>query len=171
MTPQQQKLVDAWDQHTQAEFVEHSVEKTMATMTAHPHINNAAVMVGGEGFEGVRDFYAHLFIPHIPPDTETELISRTVGDTQIVDELIFKFTHTVMMPWMLPGIMPTGKRVEVPLIVIIAFEGEKVAHEHIYWDQASVLVQVGLLDPKLLPVTGVESARKVQKLPKALANF
>ncbi len=166
----QQKLCEAWERHTQAEFIEHSVEQTMATMTGNPHINNAAVMTGGEGWEGVHQFYAQMFIPHTPPDLETELISRTVDDVQIVDELIFKFTHTIAMPWMLPGIPPTGKRVEVPLIVIIAFAGDKVAHEHIYWDQASVLVQIGLLDPQLLPVKGIESARQVQRLSKSLAK-
>ena len=59
---------------------------------------------------------------------------------------------------MLPGIPPTGKRVEIPHVVVMKFENGKVAHEHIYWDQASVLVQVGLLDPVNLPVAGVEQA-------------
>jgi carboxymethylenebutenolidase len=65
------------------------------------------------------------------------------------------------MDWMLPGIAPTGKRVQVPLVVIVYFRDGKLAHEHIYWDQASVLVQLGLIDPSTLPVAGVESARKV----------
>ena len=65
------------------------------------------------------------------------------------------------MDWMLPGLAPTGKRIEVPLIAIVRFREGKLAHEHIYWDQASVLVQLGLLDAGALPVAGVESARKV----------
>jgi carboxymethylenebutenolidase len=64
------------------------------------------------------------------------------------------------MDWMLPGIAPTGKRVEVPVVTIVQFRDGKLAHEHIYWDQASVLVQLGLLDLGTLPVVGVESARK-----------
>jgi carboxymethylenebutenolidase len=84
-----------------------------------------------------------------------------VGADQIVDEMLFKFTHTTEIDWMLPGVAPTGRRVEVPLIAIVRFAGDKVAHEHIYWDQASVLVQVGLLEPEGLPVVGVEATRKV----------
>ena len=97
----------------------------------------------------------------MPPDTEVIPVSRTIGSDQLVDEMIFKFTHTVKMDWMLPGIVPTGKRVEVPLVAIVRFRDNKLAHEHIYWDQASVLVQLGLLDDKTLPVSGIESARKV----------
>ena len=97
----------------------------------------------------------------MPPDTEVTPVSRTIGADQLVDEMIFKFTHTVRMDWMLPGIPPTGKRVEVPLVAIVRFRGDKLAHEHIYWDQASVLVQLGLLDPATMPVAGIETARKV----------
>src|SRR5439155_13905213 len=90
-----------------------------------------------------------------------------IGDDQLVDEMIFKFTHTIKMDWMLPGIAPTGRHVEIPLVAIVRFRDGKLAHEHIYWDQASVLVQLGLLDARALPVTGVESARKAldPKLP------
>jgi carboxymethylenebutenolidase len=109
----------------------------------------------------VREFYAKYFIPQIPPDTEMIPISRTIGTNQLVDEMVFKFTHNIQMDWILPGIAPTGKRVEVPLVAIIQFRDDKVAHEHIYWDRASVLVQLGLLDPGTLPVVGVESARRL----------
>jgi carboxymethylenebutenolidase len=87
-------------------------------------------------------------------------LSRTIGDDQLVDEMIFKFTHTIKMDWMLPGIAPTGRRVEIPLVAIVRFRDGKLAHEHIYWDQGSVLVQLGLLNPRTLPVVGVESAKK-----------
>lgn len=164
MTPAQQKLLAAWEEHTRCEFEAQDVDGTMATMAdlhENVHLTNIATLAGGVGHDEVRHFYTNYFIPCLPPDTETQLISRTIGDTQIVDELIFKFTHTISMPWMLPGVAPTNKRVEVPLVVIIGFKDDKVAHEHIYWDQASVLVQVGLLDPKKLPVVGAESARKL----------
>lgn len=110
----------------------------------------------------MADFYAKYFIPQMPEDTETVPVSRTVGNTQIVDEMIFKFTHTSEMAWMLPGVAPTNKRVEVPLVAIIGFDGDKVAYERIYWDQASVLVQLGLIDGKNLPVAGIEATRKVE---------
>jgi len=97
----------------------------------------------------------------MPPDTEMTPVSRTIGEDQLVDEMVFKFTHSIRMDWMLPGVAPTGKRVEVPLVAIVRFREGKLAHEHIYWDQASVLAQIGLIDAASLPVAGVESARKV----------
>jgi carboxymethylenebutenolidase len=130
-------------------------------MVEDAYVNDIPVMTGGVGKPGVREFYAKHFIPQIPPDTEMIPISRTIGTDQLVDEMVFKFTHTLQMDWMLPGVAPTGKRVEVPLVAIIRFRDGKVAHEHIYWDQATVLVQLGLLDPSKLPVVGVDSARKL----------
>ena len=109
----------------------------------------------------LREFYSKRFIPQMPPNTEMTPISRTIGNNHLVDEMVFKFTHTIRMDWMLPGLAPTGRRVEVPLVAIVKFREGKVAHEHIYWDQASVLVQLGLLDSDTLPVAGIESARKV----------
>jgi carboxymethylenebutenolidase len=117
-------------------------------------------MTGGVGKPAVREFYSKYLIPQIPPDLELVPISRTIGTDQLVDEMVATFTHTIQMDWMLPGVAPTGKRVEVPVVAIIRFRDGKLAHEHIYWDQASVLVQVGLLDPGTLPVVGVDSARK-----------
>jgi carboxymethylenebutenolidase len=131
------------------------------TMVEDAYVNDIPVMTGGVGKPAVREFYAKYFIPQIPPDTEMTPISRTIGTNQLVDEMVFKFTHTIQMDWMLPGIAPTGKRVEVPLVAIIQFRDDKVAHEHIYWDQASVLVQIGLLDPSTLPIVGADSARKL----------
>jgi carboxymethylenebutenolidase len=130
-------------------------------MVDDAYVNHIPVLTGGSGLDQLREFYSKRFIPQMPPDTEMTAVSRTIGDDQIVDEMIFKFTHTIPMDWMLPGIPPTGKRVEVPLVAIVGFREGKLAHEHIYWDQASVLVQIGLLDRAKLPVTGVESARKV----------
>jgi carboxymethylenebutenolidase len=117
-------------------------------------------MTGGVGKPALREFYSKYFIPQIPTDTELTPISRTIGTDQLVDEMVLKFTHTIRMDWMLPSIAPTGKRVEVLLVAIVRFRDCKLAHEHIYWDQASVLVQLGLLDPGTLPVVGIDSARK-----------
>jgi carboxymethylenebutenolidase len=101
------------------------------------------------------------FIGANPPDTKLVPISRTVGTDSLVDEMLFSFTHTSEIDWMLPGVPPTGRKVEVPVVAIVRFHDGKLAHEHIYWDQASVLVQIGLLDPDNLPVAGVAEARKM----------
>ena len=162
LSPAQQKLKEVWEEHMKCEFATKSVDDTMATMIEGGHVNHVPTMTGGQGLKAIRDFYTRFFIPQMPPDTKTTPISRTIGDTQIVDEMIFEFTHTVTMDWMLPGIAPTGKRVEVALVAIIGFREGKVSHEHIYWDQASVLVQLGLLDASRLPVVGRESAAKVR---------
>ncbi len=143
------------------EFATHNTEDTLATMVDDAYVNHIPVLTGGVGKDALREFYSKRFIPQMPPDTEVTPVSRTIGTDQLVDEMIFKFTHTVRMDWMLPGVAPTGKRVEIPLVAIVRFRGDKLAHEHIYWDQASVLVQLGLLDPATLPVAGIETTRKV----------
>ncbi len=161
VSPTHQAMLDTFQQHMAAELIG-DLDATMATMTDNPHVNHVPVLTGGVGYEGVRQFYRdHLVGKLFPPDVELITISRTIGDDQLVDELVLKFTHTQPVDWMLPGIPPTGKRVEVAVVVIVKFEAGKVAHEHIYWDQAAVLVQVGLLDPTGLPVSGGESAHKV----------
>lgn len=161
----QQALIDAFQQHVDAELRQ-DLDATLATMTPDPHLNNIPTMIGGMGLEGVRQFYSDLILSgkFFPPDTEMVPVSRTVDEHQLVDEIIFKFTHHSEIGWMLPNIAPTGKRVEIPLVVIVGFSHGKVAHEHIYWDQASVLVQIGLLDARGLPVNGVESAQKMEEI-------
>ena len=153
-------LSGAWDQHLASEFEARSADQALATMSADPHVNHVPLMIGGRGRTELHDFYANHFLNQIPPDIEMVRVSRTVGQGRVVDEMIMRFTHTVRLDWVLPGIAPTGKRVEIPFVVIVQFEGDKVAHEHLYWDQASVLVQVGLLD-RTLPVRGGEIAAQV----------
>jgi carboxymethylenebutenolidase len=161
LTPAQEALCKLWEDHVRYEFSTRSTDDTLATMVDDAYVNHIPVLTGGSGRDELHEFYSKRFIPQMPPDTEMTPVSRTIGEDQIVDEMVFKFTHTMRMDWMLPGISPTGKRVEVPLVAIIRFRDGKLAHEHIYWDQASVLVQIGLLDVSKLPVAGVESARKV----------
>src|SRR5881398_1614788 len=161
LTPAQETLHQLWEEHVQHEFSTRNTEDTLATMVEDAYVNHIPVLTGGVGRDQLREFYSKRFIPQMPPDTEMTPVSRTIGEDQLVDEMIFKFTHTIRMDWMLPGVAPTGKPVEVPLVAIVRFREGKLAHEHIYWDQASVLVQIGLLDPEKLPVVGVESARKV----------
>ena len=160
LTPAQEYLQALWEEHLQYEFGTHSTEDALATMVEDAYVNHTPVMTGGVGKPAVREFYSKYLIPQMPPDMELTLISRTIGTDQLVDEMVAKFTHTVWMEWILPGVAPTGKRVEVPVVAIVQFRDGKLAHEHIYWDQASVLVQVGLLAPGTLPVVGVDCARK-----------
>lgn len=154
-------LVALREAHCRCEFETRDADATMATMVAEPYVNHIPTMTGGVGYEQLKHFYAHHFIPVNPPDFRLTPISRTVGADTIVDEFIVHFTHTTLMDWMLPGIPPTGCAVEIPTVAVVQFAGGKVAHEHIYWDQASVLVQIGLLDPSGLPVAGAETAHKV----------
>ncbi len=156
-----QRLSDLWDEHVKYEFATQNTEDTLATMVADAYVNHVPVLTGGIGHDQLREFYSQRFIPQMPPDTSMTPVSRTIGVERVVDEMVFEFTHTIKMDWMLPGLAPTGKHVKVPLVVIVHFRDGKLAHEHIYWDQASVLVQVGLLDEGKLPVAGVESAEKV----------
>ncbi len=160
LTPAQETLQQLWEDHVRHEFNTRNHEATLATMVEDAYVNHIPVLTGGVGKDELREFYSKRFIPQMPPDTEMTPISRTIGNDQLVDEMVFKFTHTIRMDWMLPGIAPTGKRVEVPLVAIVRFREGKLSHEHIYWDQASVLVQLGLLDAGTLPVAGVDSARK-----------
>ena len=161
LSPARETLRKLWEQHVQFEFSTRNTEDTLATMVEDAYVNHIPVLTGGVGRDELREFYSKRFIPQMPPDTEMTPVSRTIGEDQLVDEMVFKFTHTIPMDWMLPGVAPTGKRVEVPLVAIVRFRDGKLAHEHIYWDQASVLVQIGLIDASKLPVAGVESAHKV----------
>jgi carboxymethylenebutenolidase len=152
------------DGHIAREFVDRDVDATMKTMVPEPYVHCVPAMTGGSGGEGVRRFYSEHFINQIPKDAKVTPISRTVGKDQVVDEFIVSFTHDTQWDYLLPGIPPTGKKVELPHVLVMRFENGKVAHEHLWWDQASLLVQVGLLDPAKLPVAGVEQARKLLRL-------
>ena len=165
LTPQQLAITAQFQAHIDAE-IQGDLETTLATMIENPHLNNIPTLIGGIGYDGVKEFYSSLipFDKFFPPDLEMIPVSQTIDQNQLVDEIIFKFTHTTEVGWMLPNIAPTGKRVEIPLVVIVGFDNGKVAHEHIYWDQASVLVQIGLLDPKGLPVHGIETAQQMEKI-------
>lgn len=151
-------LAATFDAHVQAEFQDLDLEATMATMSEDPYVHHVPTLTGGDGTEGVRAFYGDHFIGQWPDDTETRQVSRTIGDNQVVDELVISFTHDRRLDIMLPGIAPTGRKIVVPLVVIVGFEDGKVKHEHIYWDQAAVLVQAGILDRAGLPVAGAEQA-------------
>ena len=161
LTPEQRLLNDLWEEHLRHEFATQDTKATLETMVPDAYVNHIPVLTGGVGHEQLREFYSRHFIPKMPADTDIVPISRTIGTERLVDEMIFRFTHTIEMDWMLPGIAPTGRRVECPLVVIVHFRDGKLSNEHIYWDQASVLVQLGLLEGTNLPVAGLETAKKL----------
>jgi carboxymethylenebutenolidase len=154
-------LAALWEAHCRHEFETRDADATMATMVDQPYVNHVPTMTGGVGQGQLKRFYKYHFIEANPADMALVPVSRTVGADRLVDEMVCRFTHSCEIDWMLPGIPPTGRKVEIPLVAIIQFRDGKVAHEHIYWDQASVLVQIGKVDPEGLPVAGAETARKV----------
>jgi len=163
-------LEEVWENHLALEFATKDVDATMKTMVPEPYVNHIPTLTGGIGYNDLHRFYKDFFIPGNPPSLLIRLLSRTVGTDRVVDEMYVHFKHTQEIPWMLPGVTPTNKEVEVALVSVVCIRGGKLYHEHIYWDQATVLVQTGLLDPQLvpskkmarrLPVVDAAGARKV----------
>src|SRR5262249_22390956 len=161
LTAEQRAMVDLWEQHLKAEFQDKDARASCDTMVAWPYVNHVPVLTGGVGRRQLEHFYGKYFIPSMPPDVELVPISRTVGQDRIVDEFVFRCTHTKQMDWLLPGVKPTGRRLELVTVVVVYFEQGKMQREHIHWDQATALVQLGLLDPAQLPISGAESAEKM----------
>ena len=155
-------IAAVFDEHMAAEFERHDADATMETMTATPHLTHVPVVTGAYGWQALHDFYRDHFVTKWPADTSVERISRTVAENMVIDELIVSFTHDIVMDGMLPGLAPTGRKAQVPHVVVVGFEDGKVAFERIYWDQASVLVQLGVLERAGLPVVGVEAAESVR---------
>jgi carboxymethylenebutenolidase len=166
-TPEERRLIDLWERHMRYEFTVRDAARTVDTMSDDNYVNHVPVMTGGRGREEMLEFYGRHFIPKMPADTRITSVCRTVGQERVIDEIIFSFTHDIEMDWMLPGVTPTGRHVDVPFVVVVQLGGDDIVCERIYWDQASVLVQIGLLDPAGLPVVGAQAARKVvdPKLP------
>ena len=161
LSPEQQTMEKLWEEHLASEFQAKNAEAAINTMVERPSVNHVPVMTGGVGRKQLAHFYDRYFIPQMPPDTQIMPVSRTIGRDRLVDEFVIKFTHSLQMDWLLPGVPPTNKPVEVAIVTVIQFQDGKMASERIYYDQASILVQIGLLDPEKLPVAGVEIARKV----------
>ena len=162
-TPEERHLIAAWERHIRLEFADRDAAATVDTMSDENYVNHVPVMTGGRGREEMLEFYGTYFIPQMPADTAITPVCRTVSvrEERVIDEMIFSFTHDLAMDWMLPGVAPTGRRVEVPLVVVVQLKGDDIVSERIYWDQASVLAQIGLIDPATLPVAGAETAKKV----------
>lgn len=159
LSPAQQRLLDVWQQHTYAEFALKDVDLSLATMTDDPYVLCVPVGRGGFGKQGVRRFYAEEFLPNNPPDIKLTTVAQTIAEDTLIEESVISFTHSVPMEWMLPGVAPTGRVVEFGFVGIIGFRDGKICSERLYWDQATVLLQLGILDPNLPAVRGAEAAR------------
>jgi carboxymethylenebutenolidase len=163
LTLDQQAMLATWQRHTYAEFVLKDADAALATMTENPYVFLISSGTRRTGRAAVREFYANHFLPKIPPDLELTSLSQTFGNDRIVEEMVMRFTHSIDMGWMLPGVPVTGRRAEFALVGIIRFQAGKVADEHLYWDQATVLSQLGVLDHPLA-AAGVGSAAQLLKL-------
>jgi carboxymethylenebutenolidase len=161
LSPEQQALEKVWEEHLASEFRDKNAKAAITTMVDRPSVNHVPVMTGGVGRKQLTHFYDRYFIPQMPPDTQIIPVSRTIGQDRLIDEFVIKFTHSLQMDWLLPGVPATNKPVEVATVTVVQFQDGKMASERIYFDQASILVQLGLLDAGKLPVAGVASARKV----------
>lgn len=158
-TPAQQALLDVWQKHLYSEFAVKDVDMALSTMTDDPYVLCVAVGKGGYGVQGVRRFYAEEFFVGMPVDTKMQSVAVTIADNALIDESVISFTHDVPMEWMLPDIAPTGRVLEFGMIGVISFRDGKIASERLYWDQATLLVQLGLLDPQTPSVRGAEAAQ------------
>ena len=161
---ERQDLGAVFDAHVAAEFALQDVDATMDTMVDEPYVWHVPVLTGASGGEAVRRFYSTQFVGQTPEDAVLRPIARTVSPERVIDEFVLEFTHDREVPFMLPGVPPTGRRVRIPTVVVMGFSNGKVAYEHIYWDQASVLAQIGLLDPAGLPISGGEQADRLLEL-------
>jgi carboxymethylenebutenolidase len=161
LSPEQRVLEKVWEEHLASEFRDKNADAAINTMVDRPSVNHVPVMTGGVGRKQLTHFYDRYFIPQMPPDTQIVPVSRTIGQDRLVDEFVIKFTHSLQMDWLLPGVPATNKPVEVATVTVVQFQDGKMASERIYFDQASILVQLGLLDAGKLPVAGVAAARKV----------
>jgi carboxymethylenebutenolidase len=165
LTPDQQDMLTIWQQHAHAEFVLKDANAALATMTENPCVFLVASGVARIGRAAVHGFYANKFLPHIPPDLELTSLWQTFGADRVVEEMVMRFTHTIRMDWILPDVRPTGRSAEFALACLIQFQAGKVASERLYWDQATLLSQMGVLDH---PMTagGMVSATELLRLQR-----
>jgi len=140
-----QQLETLWAEHIKGEFESKDVEATLATMVEDAYVNHMPVNTGGRGKDALRAFYRDDFIPSWPEDLQMTPVNRVVGQGQLVDEMHLTFTHSKPMPWLLPHVPPTAKKISMDVVVVVQFRGDKLASERIYWDHAAVLRQVDLL--------------------------
>lgn len=158
--PMSEAMEELWTRHTRYEFESKDADLAVSTMVPHARVMHLPTMSGASGREALRAYYAEVFIPAQPPDTNLELVRRSLGDDVLVDECIMEFTHDRVMPHLLPGVAPTGSSLQIPFVVVVTFEDSLMLSETLYWDQAQVLRQAGLsgterdLLPPIADITG-----------------
>ncbi|MET8433328.1 nuclear transport factor 2 family protein [Streptomyces sp900116325] len=148
----QKEMVALWEQHTANEFVVKDADLAVATMVEDASVMHLPTMSGGFGKNYLRGYYRDVFIPGIPQNTTTETVDRSVGSDFLVEEIIMRMPHDQEIPFLLPGLAATGRTVEVPLVVVVKFRDDLMASERLYWDQAAVLAQIGLITAEDLPM-------------------
>jgi carboxymethylenebutenolidase len=153
------RMAEVWQQHVYSEFVLKDAKAALTTMTDDPHVLMVPIAVGGKGSDGVYDYYSKYFLTQLPADLMPIPISQVIGTDTLVEEAVYTFTHDQVMDWMIPGVRRTGKRVEVAVVGVIKFVNDRIASEHLYWDHATVLAQLGIIDPDKASVKPAESAR------------
>jgi len=134
-----------WEDHLKGEFITKNENESLATMVEDASVMAIPTGWGGRGKTRLRPLYRDEFIPTIPDGWEHTVIHRVVSENCIVEEATMRFRHTKQMDWFLPGVAPTGKPVEIEFVIVVEFRDGKMAAERVYWDQATVLRQVGLL--------------------------
>ena len=144
MEPEQ--LAQLWDDHNGAEFISKDADAALESMVDDPYVTILANGGGGNGKDQVRAFYADVLIPQWPDDAQMQPMNRVLGQDQLVDELHLSFTHNKQMDWLLPGEPPTNRKVEMDVAIVVQFRNDRIAGERLYWDQAAVLRQIGLLN-------------------------
>ncbi|KAK6501966.1 hypothetical protein TWF481_009785 [Arthrobotrys musiformis] len=164
-------LEEIWGEHLLASFVAKNANRTLDSMVKEPYVNHVPTLAGGNGYNELHRFYNEYFLPTNPPSLSLRQISRTIGTDRVVDEMICRFDHTTEIAWMLPGVKPTGRAVEIAIVIVACIKAKKVFAEHVYWDQASVLKQIGAVDFSGLPVSGPESAWKVEDKDSVPGNL
>jgi carboxymethylenebutenolidase len=162
LTRDQQSMLATWQQHAHAEFVLKDADAALATMTENPYVFLVASGMARTGRAAVHEFYANKFLPSLPADLELTSLSQTFGADRIVEEMVMRFTHTIEMDWLLPGAPPTRRSAEFALVGVVQFKSGKIAAEHLYWDQATVLLQLGL--PNHPAAAGLSSAARLLRL-------
>ena len=140
-----QDNVRLWEQHLRGEFVDKNEDLSLATMVDDASVMHVPTQSGGRGKAELKPYYRDVFIPSLPDELEHTVTNRVVTDDYLVEEARIRFVHTKRMDWFLPGVPPTGKPIEVDLVIVVEFRDGKMAAERIYWDHATVLRQVGRL--------------------------
>jgi carboxymethylenebutenolidase len=140
-----QDNIKLWEQHITGEFATKDVDLSLSTMVEDASVMHMPTRSGGKGKAELRPYYRDMFIPSIPSEWEHTITNRVLTEDTIVEEAKVRLVHSKQMDWFLPGIPPTGKTIEMELVIVIQFRDGKMAAERIYWDQAAVLRQIGKL--------------------------